>query len=166
MNKWDIIVLIINIILVFISGLGAYKSIRYFKRSKHITIYAQTNQSLNEIEKMLKILPDALEAASTTKKGVSPENTVRDIGKKLTAYLNAVMNAIPTDYSSEFRDIQKKDIFVLSEYINSFIDGTAIIEESGRKTLDRIAFNTCQNRLREMHEFLKRKIAEEAEKLT
>ena len=75
------------------------------------------------------------------------------------------MSAIPTEYSIDFQQLQKTDTFTLEQYINSYIDGTAIIEENGRKTLQRASFDTCQERLRAMQAFLKQKISEEEEKL-
>ena len=58
----DTIILIVNIIITFTSGIGAYSSFRYFNKSKHITIYAQTNKALVELTEMLKKLPEALAA--------------------------------------------------------------------------------------------------------
>lgn len=165
MNGWDIAVLIINVVLTIISGFGAYKSIRYFKKSRHITIYAQTNKALGEIGKMLKLLPEALAAASSTKKGFNPENAVCEKGSELANSLNAIMNAIPSEYSTEFRLLQKNGDFELEQYIYSFIDKTVIIQVNGRTTLDRTSFDTCQERLREMQEFLKKKIVEEENNL-
>ena len=165
--KWDkdTIVLALNIVITVFSGIGAYKSFRYFKKSKHITIYAQTNQALGELGEMLKRLPDALAATSNDKKGFNPEIAIRNIGKEMTAHLNEIMGAIPSDYSKEFRDLQKTEKFDLSKYINSFIDGSVIVEQNGRKTLSRESFDTCQERLRIMQEFLKEKISAETEKL-
>ena len=165
MKTLDIIILIINILLAIVSGAGAFKSIRYFKKSKHITIYAQTNQALNKLGEMLRILPEALAATTNPKRGFSVENAIRDFGTKLSDDLNEIMSAIPTEYSTEFQELQKDDKFILEKYICSFIDGTAIVEEKGRKTLQRTSFDTCQERLRAMQTFLKQTIAEEEEKL-
>ena len=165
--KWDkdTIILIANIIITIVSGIGAYKSFRYFKKSKHITIYAQTNQALNELGEMLKMLPEALAATTNLKRGFSVENAIRDIGTRLSGHLNEIISAIPTEYSIDFQKLQKTDTFTLEQYINSYIDGTAISEENGRKTLQRASFDTCQERLRAMQAFLKQKISEEEEKL-
>ena len=130
-----------------------------------MTIYAQTNQAFNELGEMIKMLPEALAATTNPKRGFSVENAVRDNGTQLSAHLNEIMSAIPTDYSVDFQKLQKADSFTLEQYINSYIDGTAIIEENGRKTLQRSSFDTCQERLREMRAFLKQKIAEEEDKL-
>lgn len=165
MKAWDIIILIINILIAIASGVGAFNSIRYFKKSKHITIYAQTNQTLNELSEMLRLLPEALAATTNPKRGFSVENAIRDVGTQLSAHLNEIMSAIPTEYSAEFQTLQKTDTFILEQYINSFIDGSAIVEEDERKTLQRTSFDTCQERLRAMQAFLKQKISEEEEKL-
>ena len=165
MKAWNIIILIINILIAIASGVGAFNSIRYFKKSKHITIYAQTNQTLNELSEMLRLLPEALVATTNPKRGFSVENAIRDVGTQLSAHLNEIMSAIPTEYSAEFQTLQKTDTFILEQYINSFIDGSAIVEEDERKTLQRTSFDTCQERLRAMQAFLKQKISEEEEKL-
>lgn len=165
MKTVDIIILIINILITIVSCVGACKSVRYFKKSKHITIYAQTNQALNKLGEMLKILPEALAATTNPKRGFSVENAIRDFGTKLSDGLNEIMSAIPTEYSTEFQKLQKNNSFILEQYINSFIDGTAIEEENERKTLKRASFDTCQERLRAMQTFLKQKIADEEEKL-
>ena len=111
------------------------------------------------------MLPEALAATANPKKGFSVENAIRDYGTKLSGNLNEIMSAIPTEYSNEFQKLQKDGTFILEQYINSFIDGSAIVEENERKTLQRASFDKCQERLRAMQMFLKRKIAEEEEKL-
>ena len=161
----DTIIIIVNIVITGISGIGAYNSFRYFKKSKHITIYAQTNKALGELTEILKKLPEALASTSLTKKGYNPGNKIRDIGTELANHLNEIMSSIPPDYSQKFVELQKSESFDLSKYINSLIDGTAIVEENGRKTLARPSFDTCQECLRKMQEFLKEKISEEEEKL-
>lgn len=45
--------IIINVILAVVSGVGAYKSLKNFRKSHNLTIYVQTNKALIEIQKML-----------------------------------------------------------------------------------------------------------------
>ena len=113
--KWDkdTIILAINIMITIVSSFGAYKSFRYFKKSKHITIYANTSQALNELGEMLKMLPEALAATSNTKRGFNSENAIKDIGTKLFNHLNEIMNAMPTEYMTEFQDLQKTEVRLL-----------------------------------------------------
>lgn len=163
---WENVELAINIALTAISAGGAYKSFRYFKKSKHITIYAQSNKALNELGEMIELLPEVLVATSSVeKKGFNPENAVSKKGTELAKHLNVIMSELPSEYSAEFRALQKTNCFDLEQYIHSLIDKSAVIEENGRKTLKRSDFDTAQERLRAMQEFLKKKIAEEEEKL-
>lgn len=85
--KWerDTVIFVLNIIITVVSGIGAYKSFRYFEKSRHITIYAQTNQALNELGEMLKMLPEALAAMANPKRGFNAENAIRDFGTELCA---------------------------------------------------------------------------------
>lgn len=165
MKTWDIVIMAVNVLIAIVSAIGAHNSIRYFKKSKHITIYANTNKALGEIGDMLRALPDVLAAASIEKKGFNSENAVRDLGKELAEHYNSVMSAIPSEYSEDFRTLQKAKSFDLSKFISSLIDGTAIVEENGKKMLNRTSYDACQEKLREMQEFLKKRIALEEEKL-
>ena len=60
MSKLDIGLTVINVVLAIISGVGAYRSIKYFRKSRNLAIYAQTNTALTEIQKVLMKLPEAL----------------------------------------------------------------------------------------------------------
>ena len=43
MSMLDVALTIINVILAVVSAFGAWKSIKYFRKSKNLTIFAQTN---------------------------------------------------------------------------------------------------------------------------
>ena len=47
---FDIILTIVSAICTVVSLIGAYKSIKYYKKSKQLTVYANTNVSLNCIQ--------------------------------------------------------------------------------------------------------------------
>lgn len=164
--KWENVEFFINIILTVISAVGAYKSIRYFRKSKYITIYAQSKKALNELGEMLELLPELMSLASSfEKKGFNKENAISQKGNELEKHLNEIMREIPSEYSAEFRELQRVDCFDLEQYVYSLIGKSALIEENGEKLLDRSEFDLCQERLRVMQEFLKKKIVEEEEKL-
>lgn len=67
-------------------------------QEKSATTYAQTNPSLNELEEMLRILPEALVATSRTGRGYNPENAVQENGTAMAKHYNAIMKAIPSNY--------------------------------------------------------------------
>ena len=112
----DVVLTIINVILAVVSALGAWNSIKYFRKSKNLTIFAQTNKALVEVQKMLIKLPEALSASNSSrrgKKGLSLHNTLCDIGKELNANLTEINSNIPTEYSDAIRQLQNKDGFIL-----------------------------------------------------
>ena len=160
----DITLTIIDVILAIASGLGAYKSVKYFRKSKKLTIFAQTNKALVEIQKMLIKLPEALSASNSSrrgKKGLSLRHTLCDIGQELNVNLNEINSNIPAEYSDQFRQLQNKDGFNLQVYINSYISGDAV-KDNG---IDSEDFNSCQARLLEMQDYLKKVALETEEKL-
>lgn len=164
MGMLDVILTIINVLLAIVSGLGAYKSVKYFQKSKSLTIFAQINKALVEIQKMLIKLPEALSASNSSRrrrKGFSLRNTLCDIGQELNANLNEINSNIPADYSDQIRQLQNKDDFNLQAYINSYISGDAV-KDNG---IDSEDFNSCQARLLEMQEYLKKVVLETEEKL-
>ena len=164
MESVDVIITVINVILAVASSIGAYNSIKYFKKSHNLTIYAQTNNALVEIQKMLIKLPEALVASNVSnrnKKGFSLENTICSIGHELMNSLTEIRSSIPQEYSDEFKELENEASFQLQRYLNSYISGEAITE-SGISSLE---YNLCQTRLVDMQDFLKKKTSEIAEKL-
>lgn len=113
---------------------------------------------------MLIKLPEALSASNSSRrrrKGFSLRNTLCDIGQELNANLNEINSNIPADYSDQIRQLQNKDDFNLQAYINSYISGDAV-KDNG---IDSEDFNSCQARLLEMQEYLKKVALETEEKL-
>lgn len=164
MDMMDTILTIINVVLAIVSGLGAYNSVKYFRKSKNLTIFAQTNKALVEVEKMLLKLPEALEVSNSLRrgrKGFSLYNTLRDIGRQLNTNLTEINTYIPAEYSDEIRQLQNKDNFNLQFYINSYINGDAVKDDG----IDSENFNFCQARLLEIQDYLKKTALEIEERL-
>lgn len=160
----DVILTIVNIILAIVSGIGAYNSLKYFRKSKNLTVFAQTNKVLVEVQKMLIKLPEALLASNSSrrgKKGLSLHNTLCDIGKELNADLTEINSKMPAEFSDKILRLQNKDGFNLQIYINSYISGDAV-KDNG---IDSDDFYACQARLLEIQEYLKKAAMETEEKL-
>ena len=161
---WDVALTIINVILAIISGIGAYNSVKYFRKSKNLTIFAQTNKALVEVQKMLIKLPEALSSSNSSrrgKKGLSLHNALCDIGQELNVNLTEINSNIPAEYSDKIRQLQNKDGFNLRAYINSYISGE-VVQNNG---IDSDDFNICQARLLEIQDYLKKAALETEEKL-
>ena len=67
----------------------------------------------------------------------------------------------PAEYSGELRQLQNKDGFNLQTYINSYISGDAV-KDNG---IDSEDFNSCQAKLLEIQDYLKKVALETEEKL-
>lgn len=165
MGKLDIGLTVINVVLAIFSMVGAGKSIKYYKKSKNLTIFAKTNKALIEVQKMLTKLPEALyavnKAKNKQKKGFNPGYKLCSIGQDLNRSLIEINSNIPPEYTKAIRNLQSKEEFDLQTYINSYISGEAIIEDS----IDSDKYNLCQKRLNEIQDYLKRITDEIEEKL-
>lgn len=160
----DIVLTAINVILAIVSGIGAYKSVKYFRKSHNLAIYAQTNVVLIEIQKMLLKLPEALSACNKVKrgkKGFNLQKTLCDIGEELNKSLTEIGSNIPTEYLKEFRDLQNEGTFNLQIYINSYINGEVLKEN----TIDSNEYALCHARLTAMHDYLKEIVSKTEERL-
>ena len=140
----------INILLTIISGIGAYKSVKYFRKSRNLTIFAQTNKALT-----------ASNMAMRGKKGMNLQNRICNIGQELNISLTEIGANIPSEYSEKFRELQNDGIFNLQVYINSYISGEAVKIDH----IDSDDYNLCQQRLVSMQEYLKKITVETEEKL-
>lgn len=161
MGNLDIGLTVINVVLAILSGVGAGKSLKYYKKSKNLTVFAKTNKVLIEVQKMLTKLPEALSAASKSQnkqKGFNLKYKLCSIGQDLNGSLIEINSNIPTEYTNAIRNLQSKGGFDLQTYINSYISGEAIKENS----IDFDKYNLCQKRLDEIQDYLK-KIADEIE---
>lgn len=164
MNVIDTILTAINVLLAIASAFGARKSLKYYRKSKNLSIYTQINKSLIEIQKMLIKLPEALSASSQSlrgKKGLSLQNTLCGIGQELNNSLMEIGADIPVEYSDDLKNLQNDGKFELQKYINSFISGEAVKENC----IDGNDYYLCQERLKEMQEYLKRKSSDVGEEL-
>lgn len=164
MKVFDIILTGINVILATTSAFGAWKSIKYYQKSKNLSIYTQINKSLIEIQKMLIKLPEVLSASNQSlrgKRGMNLQNTLCGIGQALNNSLMTIGADIPVECSNDLKKLQNDGDFELQKYINSLINGEAVKENS----IDFNDYDLCQERLNEIQEYLKRKSSDIGEEL-
>ena len=155
----DICLLLINVVITIISAIGAYKSRSYSKKSKIIEEYNNIHLALSEIDKMLRLLPKAY--GYRNEMGVNYELKIKEIGKDLYNSYQSVKASVPVELIEELNKIEIESQFELLPYINSFINGTVICNN----TIDEKGYNTCLRRLMEMQYFLKTKLDRRREDL-
>lgn len=164
MKMVDMVLIIVNVLLTVISGIGAFKSIQYYKKTKYLTIIVNTNKALIEINKMISKLPEILEAYNSVNrdiKGFSLLNSLCSIGRELDDSLNAIRTELSVDDLKKLEEKQDTSNFKLRRYINSLISGE-IITDSG---INSEMYNACQLRLLDMQALLKEVISENEDKI-
>ncbi|WP_394897705.1 hypothetical protein [Clostridium butyricum] len=161
MDIWDSV----GIASTVISIGGAYKSWHYYKRSKDVTIYGNTQIALVESEKIINYLNEMMKLSNgkLMKKGVATLfKQVCSYGEEIKKSLDEIRKVMPT---KDFKDIEKlldsQEIEIV-KYVSTFIQGTIIVDE---KLVIDDNFHLCMKRFSEMHILIKEKLEAQGEKL-
>ena len=164
MEKVDMILTGVNVVITVVSVCGALKSFKFYDKNKKLVEHTNVNKASVEIEKMLNKLPEALTATNRNRqnsRGVNLHRIMCEIGNSLHESYNTLHSCSPVEYSSELFKLENERDFELHDYINSFISGEIL----KNMVLDSDRFATCQKGLMEMQDYLKCKLGEIAEKL-
>ena len=101
--KWDIVLTIINAIATVVAVISAFRSHRYYKKSRALIDHTNMNKALVEIEKMLLRLPEALSATNKSRqkngRGYNLEKVICDIGMDLSSSYNEIHSCVPPEYA-------------------------------------------------------------------
>ncbi len=149
----DNITTIINIILAISSFFGAFKARKYYKKCQIVKSYSDVRLSLDEIEKMIGILPKILSVTRNAKsntRGVNFQKELSDIGSELNACLNKIQTLCPVEYSEELVLIINGNNSRLRDYINSLISG-----DIDFTTLNNADYTIFQAKLASVQDFIK-----------
>lgn len=153
----------INIVCTVVSILGAARSVLYYKKSKTISIYANTNSAYLEIKNILNTFNEILSLVSIPqgkgknkkieiqKKYMFIKETMDIIRDNLTAKDNKILN--------ELLDSNK---FNLDKYLDSFIVNSNSIDIDNIINDD---FYKCQKVFREIQLLMKSNLEKLSEKL-
>lgn len=161
---FDIILTIVSAICTVVSLIGAYKSIKYYKKSKQLTVYANTNVSLVEVQKIIATFTEILKLANTARsqRGTNLAKQLATHGESIRESINVIREKLSVE---DFRLIQNQLIskeIKVEEYIDSFISGSILDE--GKLVIDD-KFNRCQQKFYNIQQILKKRLEEVEEKL-
>lgn len=154
---------LISIGCTIASGYGAYKSCIYYKKSKDLTIFANTNVALVEIQNIISTLTEMLKMANVTRKrGTNYIKEVSKNGESIKTSINKMRQVMTV---KDFNDIEKllnSQQFKVEQYIDSFIIGSVLVNE---KLVIDDDFNKCQQIFCEIHALIKTKLEDMDERL-
>ena len=162
---FDVILSIVSAICTVFSLIGAYKSIKYYKKSKQLTLYANTNVSLVEVQKIIATFTEILKLANTTRpqRGINLSKQLEAHGETIRESINLLREKLSVE---DFRLIEGQLIskeMKVEMYIDSFISGEIL--DDGKLVIDD-RFNRCQQKFYNIQQILKKRLEEVEEKLT
>lgn len=162
---FDVILSIVSAICTVVSLIGAYKSIKYYKKSKQLTLYANTNVSLVEVQKIIAMFTEILKLANTTRpqRGINLSKQLEAHGETIRESINLLREKLSVE---DFRLIEGQLIskeMKVEMYIDSFISGEIL--DDGKLVIDD-RFNRCQQKFYNIQQILKKRLEEVEEKLT
>lgn len=163
MNWWDYVLIVVSAVCTVFSGVGAYKSNAYYKKSKQLTIYANTNIAYIESQKIIATLTEMLKLGSTTKKrGTNYIKEVSQNGENIKASINKIRESLTVEDFIEINELLNSQQSKIETYIDSFITGAVLVDE---KFVVDDNFNICQQTFCDMQLLIKKKIESIGEKL-
>lgn len=154
---FDVILTIISALCTVISLIGAYKAIKYYKKSKQLTVYANANVSLVEVQKIVATFTEILKLANTVRsqRGVNLAKQLALHGESIRHSINVLREKLSVeDFKLIEEQLSSEEIKVAS-YIDSFISGSILVD--GKLIIDD-TFNICQQKFYKIQQILKRQL--------
>lgn len=163
MNWWDYVITGVSVLCTIFSITGAYKSVVYYKKSKQLTIYSNTNMAYIESQKIISTLTEMLKLANNIRKrGTNYIREVSQNGECIKTSINKIRESLPVDDCKEINELLNSQQIKVDEYINSFITGAVLVDE---KFVIDDDFNKCQQAFCDMQLLIKRKLENIADKV-
>lgn len=162
---FDVILTIVSALCTVVSLIGAYKSVKYYKKSKQLTVYANTNVSLVEVQKIVATFTEILKLANTARaqRGTNLAKQLASHGESIRDSINVLREKLSVeDFKLVEEQLSSREIKV-GAYIDSFISGDILVD--GKLTID-YKFNFCQQKFYKIQQLLKKRLEEVEEKLS
>lgn len=163
MNWWDYLISGLGLVGTIFSLIGAYKANVYYKKSKQLTIYANTNIAFMESQKIIATLTEMLKLGNAFKKrGTNYVSEVSQNGESIKVSINKIRESLPVEDYREINDLLNSQQPKVEAYIDSFITGAVLVDE---KLIVDDDFNKCQQTFCDMQLLIKKKLENISEKL-
>lgn len=163
MNWWDYLKNGLGLVGTISSLIGAHKANVYYKKSKQLTIYANTNIAFMESQKIIATLTEMLKLGNSFKKrGTNYVREVSQNGANIKASINKIRESLPVEDFKEINDLLNSQQPKVEAYIDSFITGAVLVDE---KLIIDDDFNKCQQTFCDIQLLIKKKLENVSEKL-
>lgn len=164
MRWFDYLITIIGAICTILSFIGAYKSVKYYKKSKQLTIFANTNIACIESAKIIVTLSDMLKLANEARRqrGTSNIKDASIAAESIKASINKIRESLPVNDFKDVQSILYSREFKVETYIDTIIMGSLFPKEGLIWDDD---FQTCQEIFCEVQLLIKEKLDKIAESI-
>ena len=160
---FETVLTIISILCTIVSGVGAYKSIKYYKKSKQLTTYAHKNVAYSEIKKVIGSMTEILKQASPhQERGVNREKEVSRLGISIKTSLDIILEQLSNENCDAILSILNSN--KVRDYIESLITSPVLPHSADTATWQR--FRDCETALYNLQNEIKKKLDESEEKLS
>lgn len=154
MDLWAII----NLFLTIVSGIGAWKSITYYRESKKLTLYANTNIAFVESKNIIANLNEMLKLSNNMLTVRGRKNHIEQVcncGESIKNSIDKIREIMSVEDYNEIKQLLNSQEIEVEKYINSFITGSILVNE---KLVIDDNFNICLQKFYDMQLLIKEKL--------
>lgn len=153
----------INIVCTVVSILGAAKSVLYYKKSKTISIYTNTNSAYLEIKNILNTFNEILSLVSIPQgKGKNKKIEIQKKYMFIKEKMDIIRDNLTAKDNKILNELLNSNKFNLDKYLDSFIANSNSIDIDNIINDD---FYKCQKVFREIQLLMKSNLEKLSEKL-
>lgn len=153
----------INIVCTVVSILGAAKSVLYYKKSKTISIYTNTNSAYLEIKNILNTFNEILSLVSIPQgKGKNKKIEIQKKYMFIKEKMDIIRDNLTAKDNKILNELLNSNKFNLDKYLDSFIVNSNSIDIDNIINDD---FYKCQKVFREIQLLMKSNLEKLSEKL-
>lgn len=153
----------INIVCTVVSILGAAKSVLYYKKSKTISIYTDTNSAYLEIKNILNTFNEILSLVSIPQgKGKNKRIEIKEKYMFIKERMDIIRYNLTAKDNEILNELLNSNKFNLDKYLDSFIVNYNSIDIDNIINDD---FYKCQKVFREIQLLMKSNLEKLSEKL-
>ncbi len=165
MNWWDYVLTGLSVLCTIFSIVGAFKSNKYYKKSRELTNYVNTNVAYIESQKIVSIFTEILKLTNKKRRHQRGTNYLKEVSEhavKVKTSINTIRDNLPVDDCKEVFNLLNSRKIHFERYIDSLISGAAFPNEDF--VLDE-KFDKCQSAVYDLQMILKEKLDSTGEKL-
>lgn len=161
---FETVLTVISILCTIVSGIGAYKSIKYYQKNKQLMTYVHKNVAYSEIKNVIDLMTEILKRSSPHQgRGINREKEVSQLGISIKKSLDIIREQLSNENCDTILSVLNPN--EVRDYIESLITSPVL----PNKTIDTTAwqqFRDCETALYNIQNEIRKKLDESEEKIS